>query len=171
MIYVFVLLALIVVIVIIIWVAYSVSAAYQQTLTVTLPFEDTYRYIPSLNKDHKYKLDSIKVTVTGRIKKDINLSSTIVPGDKVKQVIKDNIIDFYKDSLLIQEAHTFTIEEEVNKRYSISKIPTLENLSIIFFNKLAPLMPKLGCQLISVQLNSEGLKVDHSRYKMSNYKV
>lgn len=171
--YLVILLALliIVVIVIVIWVAYSVSAAYQQTLTITVPFEETYRYVPNLNKDHKFKLDSINVTITGTIKKDSLLGSTIVPGDHVRDLIKENIISPYKDCLLIAEANTFIVEENLLKRCPIVKNPTLENLSIIFFNKLALIMPKIGCQLVSVKLMSEGTKVTHSRYKMSTYKV
>lgn len=164
-------LLLIVVIVIVVWIAYSVSAAYQQTLTLTIPFDETYRYVPNLNKDHKFKLDSIKVTITGTIKKDSLLGSTIVPSDRIKDVIQENIISPYKDCLLIYEANTFIVEENVLKRCPIVKNPTLENLSIIFFNKLAPIMPKIGCQLVSVRLMSEGTKVSHSRYKISNYKV
>lgn len=180
-------LLIIVVIIIVIWVAYSVSAAYQQTLSITVPFDETYRYIPNLNKDHKFKLDSIKVTITGTIKKDSILSSTIVPASHVKQLIHENIISPYKDCLLIHESNTFIIEETILKRNPISsndtdldslikrcpiiKQPTLENLSILFFNKLAPIMPKKGCQLVSITLLSEGIKVSHSRYKISNYRV
>lgn len=164
-------LLLIVIIVIVVWIAYSVSAAYQQTLTLTIPFDETYRYVPNINKDHKFKLDSIKVTITGTIKKDSLLDSTIVPSDRIKNVIQENIISPYKDCLLIYEANTFIVEENVLKRCPILKNPTLENLSIIFFNKLAPIMPKIGCQLVSVRLMSEGTKVTHSRYKISNYKV
>lgn len=164
-------LLLIVVLVIVVWVAYSVSAAYQQTLTITIPFNETYRYVPSLNRDHKFKLESIKVTITGTIKKDSVLGSTIVPSDRIKDVIQENIINPYKDCLLIYEANTFIVEENLLKRCPIVKNPTLENLSVIFFNKLAPIMPKVGCQLVSVRLMSEGTKVTHSRYKISNYKV
>lgn len=164
-------LLILVMIVIVIWVAYSVSAAYQQTLTITVPFEETYRYAPSLNKDHKFKLETIKLTVTGAIKKDSIAGSTISPGSRIKEVIRENIVDPYANCLLIQEANTFIVEETVLKRCPITKNPSLENLSIMFFNKLAPLMPQIGCQLVSVKLTSEGLNVTHSRYKMSDYSV
>ena len=171
--YIIIIFALLViaVIAIVVWVAYSVSSAYQQTLTITIPFEETYRYIPSLNKDHKFKLDSIKITITGAIKKGSTLGSTIVPGAQIRDIIQENIISPYKGCILIHEANTFIVEENILKRCPIIKHPTLENLSVIFFNKLGPIMPKLGCQLISVKLISEGLKVAHSRYKMSNYKM
>lgn len=158
-------------IVIVVWIAYSVSAAYQQTLIVSIPFDETYRYVPSLNKDHKFKLDTIKVTVTGVLKKDSVSGSTIVPGAKLKDFINENIVSPYKDCLLVHEANTFIVEENVLKRCPIVKSPTLENLSIMFFNKLAPLVPKLGCQLVSVKIVSEGTKVIHSRYKMNTYRV
>ena len=155
----------------VIWIAYSISAAYQQTITITIPFEETYRYIPNLNKNHKFKLDTIKVTVTGAIKKETVLGSTIVPGSHIKDFINENIIHPYKGCLLIHEANTFIVEENILRRCPIIKNPTLENLSIMFFNKLASIMPKIRCQLVSVKLMSEGLKVTHSRYKMSDYKV
>lgn len=157
--------------IIIILTAYSVSAAYQQTLTISIPFEETYRYVPNINKDHKFKLNSIKITVTGSIKKDSQSGSTITPGNRVKEVVRENIISAYSNCLLIHEANTFIVEENILKRCPIVKNPTLENLSIMFFNKLAPIMPKIGCQLVSVHLASEGIKITHSRYKMSDYKV
>ena len=156
---------------IIIWVAYSISITYQQTLTFTVPFENTYRYIPNLNKDRKHKLDYIKISVTGSIKRDSILGSTIVPGAMVKSTVYENIISPYKDCLLMHETNTFIVEEDILKRCPIVKNPTIENLSIIFFNKLAPIMPKLGCQLISVKLVSEGLKVSHERHKLNHYKM
>lgn len=152
----------------VVWIAYMVSATHQQTLTVTLPFEETYRYIPNLNEEDKFKLDSIKVTVTGSIKKD---STTIAPKKVINNIINENIMSQYNGCLLIHEANTFTVEENVLKRCPITKNPTLENLSIIFFNKLAPLMPKIGCQLVSIKLVSEGLKSTYSKYKLNNYKL
>lgn len=172
--YLIVLIAVIlfIVLIVVVWLAYSVTAAFQQTLTLTVPFDETYRYAPNLNKQHKFKLDSIKVTVTGSIKKDAGF--TISPGALIRQLVQENIIDSYKNCLLVHEANTFIVdeqvlEEQVLKRCPITKNPSLENLSIIFFNKLASLMPKIGCQLVSVKLASENLNVTHSRYKMSDY--
>jgi hypothetical protein len=154
--------------IIIVWTAYYVSAAYQQTLTITIPFEETYRYVPNLNKNHKFKLESIKITVTGSIKKDSLSGSTIAPGKRIKDLVRENIINSYSNCLLIHEANTFIVEENILKRCPIVKSPTLENLSIMFFNKLAPIMPKIGCQLVSVHLISDGTKVTHCRYKISD---
>ena len=158
-----------VIIVIILWVAYSLSAAYQQTLTISLPFHETYRYVPNLNKYVKYKIDSIKVTITGSLKKDSLSGSTIAPASRIKQSIHDNIIDPYKNCLLIQEANTFIVDENILKRCPIVKSPTLENLSILFFNKLLPIMPTVGAQLVSVTIYSNNIKATQSRYKISNY--
>ena len=162
---VLVLLALVVVI----WVAYSVSAAYQQTVTLTLPFDETYRYVPNLNKDLKYKIDSIKVVITGSIKKDSLSRGTITLGSRVRELLQETVTTPYTNCLLVQEANTFIIEENILKRCPIVKSPTVENLSIMFFNKLAPLMPKIGAQLVSVSISSCGIKASHSRYKVSNY--
>lgn len=159
------------VIAMVIWIAYSVSVTYQQTLTFTVPFENTFRYNPRLNGDRNHKLDFIRVTVTGTIKRDQALGSTIVPGDTITNTIHENIISPYKDCLLMHESNTFIVEENVLKRCPIVKDPSIENLSIIFFNKLAPIMPKLGCQLVSVKLSSEGLKVTHARHKLNHYKM
>jgi len=167
----YLLIAALVLVVVIICIAYSVSAAYQQTLTITVPFQETYRYAPSLNKDYKFKLEAIKLTVTGSIKKDSVAGSTISPGSRIKDIILENVINPYANCLLVQEANTFIVEENLLKRCPITKNPSLENLSVMFFNKLAPLMPLIGCQLVSVKLTSEGLNVTHSRYKISDYSV
>lgn len=159
----------IIILAILIWVAYSVSAAYQQTITLTVPFDETYRYVPNLNKDLKYKIDSVKVTITGSLKKDSLSGSTITPGSRIKDVLLENIIIPYKNCLLVQEANTFIVDEKILKRCPIVKSPTVENLSIMFFNKLVPIMPKIGAQLVSVSVSSNGIKASHSRYKISNY--
>ena len=156
-------------VIIVVWIAYSVSAAYQQTFTIKLPFEETYRYVPSLDARNKFKLESIKISVVGSIRKKV--SAVITPGDKIAEIVREQVIEPYKHSLLMQETHTFTVQEDVLKRCPLAKHATIENLSIVFFNKLAPLMPNIGCQLVSVELKSEGLKVTHARYKMNTYSV
>lgn len=171
-----------VILIIVIWVAYLTSVTYQQTLSITIPFNETYRYVPkmssspsqlasiiNLNKDHKYKIDSIKITITGSIKRDSLKGSTITPASQIKDVIHENIINPYKNCLLIQEANTFIVEENILKRCPMTKNPTVENLCILFFNKLAPLMPKLGAQLISIRIISEGVKASQSRHTWYKY--
>lgn len=159
----------VIILVIVIWVAYSVTAAYQQTLTITLPFDETYRYVPTLDQERNYKIDYIKVTVTGSIKKKADTMSTIVPSTYIKDLINKTIISPNKDSLLIHESQIFTVQDYTLKRVPMSKIPTIENLSIIYFNKLEKVMPEIGAQLVSVSLVSDQIKVNHSRYKISHY--
>lgn len=162
-------LVLLVVVMIIIWVCYGVYAAKQQTVSLSVPFEESYRYVPHINKDKKYKLDSIKIKVTGSIKRDAQNNSTITLGSRIKQLVRDTVIDPYKNCLIVQEANIFIMEEKVLKRCPMEKNPTVENLSIIFFNKLGPIMSKIGAQLLAVSLRSEGVKATHSIYKISNY--
>lgn len=164
--YIIILLIIIIlgVIILVIWLAYSVTAAYQQTLTITIPFQETYRYVPKLSSK-KWKLDSIKIKVTGSMKRDKELKSTLVHGNLLEDLVNENIITPYKDCLLMQESNIFTVDEKILRRCPLTKNPTIENLSIIFFNKLAKLTDKIGCQLVSVKLASEGLKIMHSRYK------
>ena len=171
--YLIILIALFVLIIIaiVIWIAYSITAAYQQTLIMTIPFEETYRHIPNLNTKKKSKLESIKITVTGRIKKKSPSGSVIALGSNIKDLVKETIIDPYKGCLLVYEANTFIVEEHILKRHPIIKDPTLENLSIIFFNKLSRVMPKIGCQLVSVNLICEDIEVSHSRYKINSFHV
>lgn len=163
--------AVLIVIAAIICLGYAVTAASQQTLTLTIPFEDTYRYVPNLNKERKFKLDSIKVTVTGSIKKDALTGATISPAGHVRKLLEEAIIEPNKNCLIIHEASTFDVTENSLKRCPIVKTPTLENLSVMFFNKLSPLARHIGCHLVSVKLVSEGTSITHSRYKMSDYKV
>lgn len=176
MIYLAVLCGILVVIILIIllWLAFSLSAAYQQTLTVDVPFVDTFRYIPHLNTEKRYPLDKIKVDVTGTLKKDSDTLSTVTPSSRVHDFIKTQLVNSYENCLLMHESHTFDIADEVlgeHKRCPLSVHPTAENLAILFFNKLAPLMPEIGCQLVSVKIVSGTTKVTHSRYKISDYRV
>ena len=162
--------------IIIILLAYIFTAAYEQTLSLTIPFEETYRYLPDVTTA---KLDSIKITVAGTIKQDKMSLATIVHGNRLQDLVKECIINHYKNAILFHEADIFNIDnvcikpedqtENTAKRIPLSKYPSIENLSIIFFNKLGPLLPKIGCQLVSVGISSENLKVTHHRYKISNY--
>lgn len=154
-----------------IWVVYNVSAAYQQTITISVPFDNTYRYVPNLSINRRYKLDTIKVTVSGSIKRDSSNSGTILPASNLKNLVTEHITQIYKDSLILQEAHTFMVEETVLKRQPLVKNPTVENLSILFFNKLSSLTPNIGCQLLDVTIVSDGIESSHSRFKPSNYSL
>jgi 6-pyruvoyl-tetrahydropterin synthase len=167
--YIIVGILIVLIIIIVVYVAYTVSAAYQQTLSVTIPFVDTYR--STLNNKNTMKLDTIKITVSGNIKNDFIRPGVITLGDEIKEIIEEHIINHYKGCLLIHEADTFNVEENVLKRCPMIKNPTLENLTILFFNKLGPIMPNIGCQLVSISLLGGGMKVKHSRYKMSDYKI
>lgn len=160
---------ILVILVILIWVAYSFSAAYQQTVTVKIPFDETYRYVPNIHKDSKYKIDYIKIVVTGSTKKDPLANGTITSGTHISEALYNNIINPYKNCLIVQEANTFNVDEQILKRCPITKNPTVENLSVMFFNKLVPIMPKIGAQLVSVTISSAHIKATQSRYKVSNY--
>lgn len=126
-----------------------------------VPFNNSYRFL-----DKKYKMDTIEVTVTGSIKKKKKITST---GD-MKKIIEENIIKHY-EGIIVQECDILEIKDRSDKLIPISRAPTLENLSILVFKKLSPLMRKIGCQLISVQLVSENIKITHSKYKASNYRI
>lgn len=165
-----IILLIICVVLLILWIAYSLSAAYQQTLTISIPFDETYRYTPALNRDHKFRLDSIKITITGTIKKDAT-GAVISPGARVREVIQQHIIDPYRNCVLAHETDIFTLSQDDLTHIPMRKNPTLENLSVLFFSKLAPLMPSIGCQLVSVKVTSENLSVTHSRYKISDYSL
>ena len=167
--FVFVIIAIIV-----ICVAYYVSAAYQQTLSVSVNFEDTYRYVSNLsdgNGKNKFKIERVEISVTGSVKKDAGRNSTIIPANHVRKAVMETLISHYANCLLVQETDIFVTKENSLKKYPLVITPTLENLSVLFFNKLSDVMPELGCQLASVTLESEGVKVSHSRYKISDYNV
>lgn len=155
-----VIILILIVLVVIIWVAYATTPSQQQTLSVSVPFDETYRYIPSLNTHEKFKIDSIKLTVMGSIKKD---TETIVLMSQLKDLVREKIVDPYRNCLIMHEANTFTIEENKLKRCPMVKNPTLEHLAIIFFNKLYSLTPHLGCKLNRVTIISNGMKASYSR--------
>lgn len=161
----------VIIIIILVWLAYSLSAAYQQTVTVEVAFHDTYRHVANFNTERKYRVDRIKVDVTGKLKKDFASADTVSPGAKLRQLLIKEVVDPYRQSLLMHETQTFLVEEDTLKRCPLSVNPTAENLSVMFFNKLSPLMPEIGAQLVSVKIISEDIKVTHSRYKISDYSV
>lgn len=144
---------------VLILVAYNISATYQQTITMTLPLVDTYRHL-----DKTYKIDSVEVTVAGTIKNKKKIAST----EEIKSVIQQVILDKYQGVIVHKDK---VLEVQDKKLVPISKPATLENLSVMMFNSLAPLMPKLGCQLTAVQLESEDIKIARSRYKISTYRL
>ena len=154
------LILIILVLVVIIIIAYAVTATYQQTITLTIPFPNTYRYV-----DKVYKINTIEITVTGSIKKKTKMTST----NSVKKIIEEVILKPY-EGLIIQESSLLSMKEQGHQLIPVPKIPTLENLTVLFFKKLAPKMPKIGCQLASIQLESEDLKVTHSRYRAGSFK-
>lgn len=166
--------------VIVIWLAYAISAAYQQTVTVELPFDETYRYSPMININKKYKLDKIKITVSGTMKKGFmgnKNSFSLVLASKVRNIINDNIIIPYSKSLILHENDMFLVSEKllasgdslILKRAPLAKSPNVETLSVIFFNRLQPIFNKLGVRLSSVKLISGSLKAVHSRHKISDF--
>lgn len=168
--------------VIVIWLAYAISAAYQQTIILELPFEETYRYSPMININQKYKVDKIKLTVSGTMKKGFmgnKNSFSLILASRVKNIIRENIILPYKGSIILHENDMFLVSDdllEINdieklKRVPIGKSPNLETLSVIFFNKLQPLLNKIGVRLSSVKLISGSLKAVHSRHKISDFTI
>ena len=177
MVLVIVLITIVLIILIIsVWVAYSITAAYQETLSVTVNFNNTYRYINMGTLTSRYKLDSVKITVTGSIKKNTGLITT---GQELKNAINDILVEQYTNTLLVHESDTFNVESSflekdddgTLKRSPLSKTPTLENLTILFFNKLSESIYKLDAQLVSLKLYSEDIEVTRSKYKISNYTI
>lgn len=146
----------------IVYLAYYVSAAHQQTVSISLPFQETYRY----HNEDIQQLDEIKITVTGKLKNNIISDSNLL-----REKLLATIITPYTGAILLHEAETFIIDDRSLKRIQLTKQATLENLSRIFFNKLAPLMPEIGARLTAVKLLSNGVKVTHSQYKMNNYTI
>lgn len=160
---------ILVVVALIIWISYCLVPTYQQTIAVKLNFENTYRYIPHFNEKILYKLDNIKVVVTGCQKKHRQLSSSIISSLALETIIKNNVTNFYKNSVLIHEADSFNVSDKLIsdglRRLPQYNIPTTENLSILIFNNLSSELLNNGCQLIEVTLNSGGTKVSHYRKK------
>lgn len=180
---------IIAVLILIIWIAYYFTAAYQQTLIIETELQQTYRYVASLNPARRYQLDSLRVEVTGKLKTDPAAEATIVPADQIQALIEEHIVEPYRHALLIHEASLFAVDESLLvpspsgpppseslseppprlRRCPFNKTPTLENLSISFFRKLAAVIPRVGAELVSVELKSGPIRVSHSRYKISNY--
>lgn len=163
---VYLLIAILVILIIgiIVWIVYCRAAGHQKTLTLSVPFTETYRFIPEINEKKKYKLDSVEISITGTL---------ISHDNKIKDIIKETIVTCYNNTLLLPEKYTMIVDSKLLgslNRQPLAKSPTLENLTVMFFNRLEPLLPA-GSQLISLKLRSEGIKLNYSRYKLNNYKL
>ena len=151
------------------WIAYSLTPAYQQTLTIDVPFTNTYRCVSTTDGsiNSKSQIDHVKVKIAGLMRR--NAKQTIIPAENLKHIVIDTLVKPYENSLLINEADIFTVDELKLKKVSLPKKPTLENLSILFFNKLSVLLPKIGGQLVNVSVYSDKLKASNLRYKSTDY--
>jgi hypothetical protein len=160
---------MVMVLIMVAWIAYCLVPCYQQTITAKSHFQNTYRYIPKFNTEKSYKLDSIKVTITGTLKKEQKHGLTILPASVVERLTEETIISSYRNCLLAHEADSFKINEYLLngdiKRCPLNKIPTLENISVIFFDKLSPVLLKNGCQLVNITLYSDNCKFNYYRNK------
>lgn len=152
---------------------YHRTAANQQTISLTIPFDTTYRYVPMLEPEKKFKVDTIKVTIT-------TPGSSVTPAASIRRMVEDAIIQPYRNCLILQDTHMFTVPEAIThlpsdsdpiilKRCPMAINPTVENLSIILFRQLAPVMSKIGGHLISIKLQSGEITARNSRYKISDY--
>ena len=146
-----------------IWLAYSVTAAHQQTLSVDYNFRNTYRYV----FDKMYRIDNIEITVT---KRDKNSDLIILKKD-LDDIIYNNVIREYRNTIFVQEDELFSMSDNKLARISTEKAPILENLTRLFFTNLSKKIGETGYHLISLKLESEGVSVTSSRYKISDYSV
>lgn len=163
---------IIVIILLIIWLVYISSVAYRETLTVEVPFQSTYRYVPYLSKNKLHKLETIKIKVAGALKKNINNLGCITLAENVKSIINFNIISIYEESILVQEQNLFIVPDELKnnlKTRTVAVSPTVENMSVLLFNKIEHLMKDIGCKLIKVTIIGNDIRAAHSRYKPKNY--
>lgn len=147
------------------WFFYSVTSAYQQSLSISIPFNSTYRYIPKFNLQKKYQLDKIKVKVAAPLRN----KSLIISGKALENIVNEHIIQPYMKTLLVQEVNMFSVDDQNLKRCPTVKSPTVENLAVLFFSKLEKFTGKAGCHLISVSVYSDGVKATQTRFKASNY--
>lgn len=145
----------------VIWAIYNVSAAHQQTITVNSKFINTYRHVPTVNNKKHFRLSSIKVTISGSVTQD----GILIMGKELKDLINKNIIEQYKDTLLLHESSVFMIDTDL-KRFGMTKIPTVENLSVYFFNKLRSLT---NFHVLEVSVISNGIESSYTRYKPNTY--
>jgi hypothetical protein len=155
------------VIAIIFWVAYSYSAAYQNTLAITLPFQNTLCYS---NGTHR-PITSFTITLAGNMMN--RKSPQIINSLLLQEKIRSKILDDYRDTVIVHEADIFTVSvpNENMKRHPIAKVPTLENLTIMLFKRIEGIISDMrqGAQLVSVELFSDNVKVMRSRYKINSY--
>lgn len=157
-------LALIIFVIIILFliaICYYFSAAYQQTVTVSETPENTYRYY----LDKKYKIDRIKLIISYKKNKD-----KIVDGQTLNKFLKDNLINPYKNSLIVEQKKLFDdFGSDVSRRIAIDRDPSVENLSEYFFETLSSLSNNIGVHIVSVVIVSNNIKATFNKYAPNDY--
>ena len=131
-----------------------------QTLSFNLNLNNTYRYCPDLDGTEIRPVDSLKISIGGKLKSDqmiikSNELQTIL--NSVKTEIENTI--FVKDiSILDQNLSKYT--------YARSKIvnqPTIENLSYWFYQKFNTKIKSLGLYVNSVEVQSGNISASRDR--------
>lgn len=166
---VLIIIAMLIALVLLFAIAYTYTAAYQQTLSAKVPFDNTYLYGQNLEN---IKIDYVKIVVTGNIKHSPTL--TIIDGNLLKELIQKHIIYPNKNSIFIYENDMYREGEYNDKKlkyHAWNTIPSLETFSVSLFKTFNQSIRDTGCQLVSVNIVSNGIKVSHHRYKVSNYKL
>lgn len=103
---------------------------------------------------HSYKL---LVTLKGKPIQDANSPKIgmVIDFSDLKKIIKDNIVEYYDHSLLLNK--NTPIETQVELKKSYDKVyftdfqPTCENMVIYIAQKLQPLIPN-NTELFSIRL-------------------
>lgn len=145
-----------------IWLAYTVTAAHQQTLSINLPLQNVYCHF----KGVRYPINNVKITVTKR-----SNTQGIIAQEDLRNIIQQNVIDNYRNSIFIQESDLFILRDTKLARISMEREASLENVTRLLFSTLSPILGDTGCHLVSVKLISGDISVTSSRYKVSDYSV
>lgn len=103
---------------------------------------------------HSYKLH---VTVVGEpiLDKDHVKYGMVIDFGNLKKIVKENIVDVFDHSLIINEREQLEYLRNENKLFKRLHIfdfqPTAENLVIYFASVISPLLPN-GIKLYSIRL-------------------
>lgn len=171
-----IILLVIILLIIVVWLAYALCAAYQQTLTLTYEFDETFRCFKTNGENKLYEVDKIKITCGGSQKKydsKTKNGTKLIPTSKINNIIQNKILDHYKKSIIIKDTDLFEIDNQSLelRRVAVTKTPSVENLSTIIFNQLQKEFSNNGLHLVAVKLYSNEIKSTHSRYRISDLRI
>lgn len=145
----------IVILLIVLWVAYDVSAVHQQTTTLSYTFTNV-----NLDSVDGLELKKCKVTFLTNPQEDKSIDKDI-----------SEYINGINNTVIVSDREKFKIANPDGKKLTVVKrSPSLRYLCRLFHDQVHEIV-KGRTRLLSISLSDGQSKIEHTRYKLSNYDI